>query len=226
MCQASRAGVLVIVAGIVQEPFSKSNVCLGKRGKSVKCLVMRLPNEDFRPGAVNHSRTVQARRLPGIGPRSAERLALYIVQTDAGFVKQLAAALVAARERIQSCQNCGGLTEEQPGAICADPRRDASLVSIVERAASPARHQSQPHGPQAPRRQRLGMRRRPEHQPRPRRRTGDSVSRQTEMPHAKGVKDAKAAGILCVVSTIKPNLTRPNSFRLPAFSFASFAPFA
>lgn len=73
-------------------------------------------------------------KLPGIGPRSAERLALHIVQTDAGFVKQLAEALVAARARIQSCQNCGGLTEEQPCAICADPRRDASLVSIVERA--------------------------------------------------------------------------------------------
>ena len=73
-------------------------------------------------------------KLPGIGPRSAERLALHIVQTDAGFVKQLAEALVTARERIQSCQNCGGLTEEQPCAICADPRRDASLVSIVERA--------------------------------------------------------------------------------------------
>ena len=63
-------------------------------------------------------------KLPGIGPRSAERLALHVVQTDAGFVKQLAEALVAARERIQSCQNCGGLTEEQPCAICADPRRD------------------------------------------------------------------------------------------------------
>lgn len=73
-------------------------------------------------------------KLPGIGPRSAERLALHIVQTDAGFVKQLAEALVVARERIQSCQNCGGLTEEQPCAICADPRRDASLVGIVERA--------------------------------------------------------------------------------------------
>lgn len=53
-------------------------------------------------------------KLPGIGPRSAERLALHIVQTDAGFVKQLAEALVAARERIQSCQNCGASPRSSP----------------------------------------------------------------------------------------------------------------
>ena len=73
-------------------------------------------------------------KLPGIGPRSAERLALYLVQTDVGAVKQLAEALVTARERIQFCQKCGALTERQPCAICDSPRRDASLVCIVERA--------------------------------------------------------------------------------------------
>ena len=73
-------------------------------------------------------------KLPGIGPRSAERLALHIIQTDPTYVRLLADALVAARDRIQSCQTCGGLTEEQPCAICADPRRDAGLVGLVERA--------------------------------------------------------------------------------------------
>ena len=73
-------------------------------------------------------------RLPGIGPRSAERLALHLVQTETGAVKQLAEAIVNARERIQFCQTCGALTEHQPCAICSDARRDASLVCLVERA--------------------------------------------------------------------------------------------
>ena len=72
-------------------------------------------------------------RLPGIGPRSAERLALHLVQSDAGSVRQLADAIVAARERIKLCSNCGALTEEIPCALCTDTRRDASLVCVVER---------------------------------------------------------------------------------------------
>jgi recombination protein RecR len=72
--------------------------------------------------------------LPGIGPRSAERLALHLVQTDADAVRQLAQALLTARERIRPCPTCGSLTEEVPCAICTDPRRDPSLVCVVERA--------------------------------------------------------------------------------------------
>jgi len=72
-------------------------------------------------------------QLPGIGPRSAERLALYLVQSDAGAVKQLAQTLVHAREKIQTCATCGALTERQPCAICDDSRRDRSLVCLVER---------------------------------------------------------------------------------------------
>ena len=73
-------------------------------------------------------------RLPGIGPRSAERLALHLVQTEKGAVKQLAEALVNARERIQLCQTCGALTEHQPCSLCADSRRDGSIICLVERA--------------------------------------------------------------------------------------------
>jgi recombination protein RecR len=73
-------------------------------------------------------------KLPGIGPRSAERLALHLVQSEAGEVKQLAATLLTARERIRSCAICGALTELEPCAICSDARRDASLVCLVERA--------------------------------------------------------------------------------------------
>lgn len=73
-------------------------------------------------------------RLPGIGPRSAERLALHLVQGDADAVRQLAAVLVDARKRVANCARCGALTEHQPCPVCADDRRDASQLCVVERA--------------------------------------------------------------------------------------------
>ncbi len=72
--------------------------------------------------------------LPGIGPRSAERLALHLVQGEPGAVRQLAEAILHARERIRSCPACGGLTEHVPCNICADTRRDAGTLCVVERA--------------------------------------------------------------------------------------------
>jgi recombination protein RecR len=74
----------------------------------------------------------ELRKLPGIGPRSAERLALHLVQSDKEAVRQFADALLKARERIQLCPVCGALTEKTPCNVCADPRRDASLVCLVE----------------------------------------------------------------------------------------------
>ena len=73
-------------------------------------------------------------KLPGIGPRSAERIALHLVQTDSLAVKQLADAIVKAREQIQFCTTCGALTESSPCPLCSDVRRDGSLICIVERA--------------------------------------------------------------------------------------------
>ncbi len=72
-------------------------------------------------------------QLPGIGPRSAERIALHIVQAEAGAARQLAEAILRARERVRFCDACGALTEQSPCAICADPRRDAAVVCVVER---------------------------------------------------------------------------------------------
>ncbi len=72
-------------------------------------------------------------KLPGVGPRSAERIALHLVQTESGVVKSLADVIVAARERIQFCETCGALTEKSPCVICADARRDGSLICVVER---------------------------------------------------------------------------------------------
>ena len=73
-------------------------------------------------------------KLPGVGPRSAERIALHLVQTDSAVVKLLAETILHAREHIRFCETCGALTEQSPCAICTDPRRDASLVCVVERA--------------------------------------------------------------------------------------------
>jgi len=73
-------------------------------------------------------------KLPGIGPRSAERIALQLVQGDPGSVQQLAQALLSAREKIRPCSICGSLTEQSPCSICADTRREPGVLCIVERA--------------------------------------------------------------------------------------------
>ena len=73
-------------------------------------------------------------RLPGIGPRSAERLALFLVQSETDQVKQLAESLLSARERIGFCRICGSLTESQPCALCSDSQRDSETLCVVETA--------------------------------------------------------------------------------------------
>lgn len=78
--------------------------------------------------------TAALSRLPGIGPRSAERIALHLVQTDAGEAKVLAQFVLEARERVKLCEICGALCEGARCEICSDPRRDAAVVCVVERA--------------------------------------------------------------------------------------------
>jgi recombination protein RecR len=75
----------------------------------------------------------ELRQLPGIGPRTAERLALHLVQTDAQAVTRLAGALVQCREAVRLCSLCGGLTESDPCVLCTDARRDTGLLCLVER---------------------------------------------------------------------------------------------
>ena len=72
-------------------------------------------------------------KLPGIGPRSAERLALHLVQSPLEEVRHLAQALVNAREQVRTCPLCGGLTQSIPCPLCVAPNRDASLLCLVER---------------------------------------------------------------------------------------------
>lgn len=78
--------------------------------------------------------TAALSKLPGVGPRSAERIALHLVQADSVQVRHLADVIVQARERIRFCDTCGALTEKSPCATCTDPRRDGSLVCVVEKA--------------------------------------------------------------------------------------------
>ena len=73
-------------------------------------------------------------KLPGIGPRSAERLALHLVQTDFDSVNRLAEALVLAKKNVGFCRNCGALTDQPVCSICSDSRRDGTLICVVERA--------------------------------------------------------------------------------------------
>jgi len=80
------------------------------------------------------SLTAALAKLPGVGPRSAERLALHLVQTEMPVVQYLAETILTARERIRFCEICGALTEKSPCATCTDSRRDAALVCVVERA--------------------------------------------------------------------------------------------
>lgn len=76
----------------------------------------------------------QFSRLPGVGLRSAERLALHIVRGDGAFPGELAEAIRTAREKIRSCDTCGHLTEKRICDICEDPSRDRTKICVVEQA--------------------------------------------------------------------------------------------
>ena len=73
-------------------------------------------------------------RLPGIGRKTAQRLTFHLLQQPPETVGRLASALVAVAERVRPCRECGNLTEDQPCAICADPRRDGTVLCVVEDA--------------------------------------------------------------------------------------------
>jgi len=77
--------------------------------------------------------TAALSKLPGIGPRSAERVALHLVQSETAQVRHLAETILTARERIRFCETCGALTESSPCSTCTDVRRDGALVCVVER---------------------------------------------------------------------------------------------
>lgn len=71
-------------------------------------------------------------KLPGIGPKSAQRLAFYIMQSPREDVDSLISALTSVKTHVRFCDQCGNVAEGQLCSICSDPRRDGSLICVVE----------------------------------------------------------------------------------------------
>jgi recombination protein RecR len=71
-------------------------------------------------------------KLPGIGPKTAERLAFHILKTDKNEAMALAEAIRNVKESIRQCRICFNLSEEEVCSICSDPRRDKSILCVVE----------------------------------------------------------------------------------------------
>jgi recombination protein RecR len=72
------------------------------------------------------------RCLPGVGPKTAQRMAFHLLERDRDGGRQLSATLLAAMERIGRCSRCRDLTEETTCRICSDPKRDSSLLCVLE----------------------------------------------------------------------------------------------
>lgn len=77
----------------------------------------------------------QLMKLPTIGPKTAQRLGLYILKMPAQEARQLAQAVIDAQEKVFPCSICGYLTDADPCPICSDPRRSSSSVCVVEEAS-------------------------------------------------------------------------------------------
>jgi len=71
-------------------------------------------------------------RLPGVGPKGAQRIAFFLVSADPADVRRLADALVEVTERVRFCSTCGNVAEAQQCRICLDARRDPSVICVVE----------------------------------------------------------------------------------------------
>lgn len=71
-------------------------------------------------------------RLPGVGPKSAQRIAFFLLDAERSDVQSLADALIAVKERVQHCETCGNVSEQEQCNICRDPRRDRTVICVVE----------------------------------------------------------------------------------------------
>ena len=88
------------------------------------------------PTAKGLDRLLEALRvLPGVGPRSAQRMAYHLLQHDRAGAEQLAGALAAALAGVRRCARCNNFTEDEICPLCRSPRRDASLLCVVETPA-------------------------------------------------------------------------------------------
>jgi recombination protein RecR len=71
-------------------------------------------------------------RLPGVGPKGAQRIAFHLLAADPADVKRLAATLLEVKERVRFCRSCGNVAEEEECRICRDQRRDPAVICVVE----------------------------------------------------------------------------------------------
>ena len=76
--------------------------------------------------------TVLLAKLPGVGEKTAQRLAFHILESEAGYARDLAQALLALREEVRLCSTCCNLTANDPCPICRDSQRDARVICVVE----------------------------------------------------------------------------------------------
>jgi recombination protein RecR len=71
-------------------------------------------------------------RLPGVGPKGAQRIAFYLLAADPGDVRRLVDALTEVKDKVRFCTICGNVSEEDQCRVCRDPRRDLSVICVVE----------------------------------------------------------------------------------------------
>ena len=71
-------------------------------------------------------------RLPGVGPKGAQRIAFYLLAADPTDVRRLVTALTEVKEKVRFCSICGNVAEEEQCKICRDPRRDEAVICVVE----------------------------------------------------------------------------------------------
>ncbi len=71
-------------------------------------------------------------RLPGVGPKSAQRIAFHLLAADPADVRRLVAALTEVKDRVRFCTVCGNVSEQEQCRVCRDPRRDLTVLCVVE----------------------------------------------------------------------------------------------
>jgi recombination protein RecR len=71
-------------------------------------------------------------RLPGVGPKSAQRIAFHLLQSDPEDIRRLVAALTEVSEKVRFCVTCGNVSADEQCRICRDPRRDLAVLCVVE----------------------------------------------------------------------------------------------
>ena len=71
-------------------------------------------------------------RLPGVGPKSAQRIAFHLLAADPADVRRLVHVLTEVKDKVRFCRTCGNVAEEEECRICRDPRRDRTAICVVE----------------------------------------------------------------------------------------------